>query len=315
MDKLIYKGYQELAQDIKSNIHKIGNSDYELVVGIPRSGMIPAYMISAYLNIDCIDFDGYIANAPLQHGITRKTKYNLKNAHDAKKVLIVDDSVYSGKSMKQVLEKLPSNLSTEYKTLAIYSTNKNPKYIDLYLIQLNGLKLFEWGIFHNAIISKTCFDMDGVLCEDLDLKSNYNDNEYIHSIINAKLKFQPTGTIHSIITNRQEKYREQTVEWLSKHKINYSALHMLPNIDRDRIDPSIDHKAKHYRKAKDAILFIESDLTQSEKICLHSGKPSYCIDTAQFFSPNTTSKIFYNKTGVMKSNINYIKHRLKNLFN
>ena len=46
---LSYKTYQNLSLDIKNNIHKIP-SNVDLIVGIPRSGMIPAYMIGLMLS-------------------------------------------------------------------------------------------------------------------------------------------------------------------------------------------------------------------------------------------------------------------------
>ena len=46
---LNYKTYQNLILDIKNNINKIP-FDIDLIVGIPRSGMIPAYMLGLMLS-------------------------------------------------------------------------------------------------------------------------------------------------------------------------------------------------------------------------------------------------------------------------
>jgi len=77
MEKLVFKSYKDLVDDIRSNIHLFSKDDFDLVVGIPRSGMIPAHLISAYLNIDCCDVDSLIENRALQRGITRTTKASL----------------------------------------------------------------------------------------------------------------------------------------------------------------------------------------------------------------------------------------------
>ena len=45
-----YKSYSDLSIDILEGISKVPSS-IQLVVGIPRSGMIPAYMIAAQLNL------------------------------------------------------------------------------------------------------------------------------------------------------------------------------------------------------------------------------------------------------------------------
>lgn len=47
--KLSYKSYGDLIFDIKRNIVKIP-SDIDLIVGVPRSGMVPAYMIGLALS-------------------------------------------------------------------------------------------------------------------------------------------------------------------------------------------------------------------------------------------------------------------------
>lgn len=46
----------------KNNHHKLHTQKNDLVVGIPRSGIIPAYMIALNLNIDCIDPPSFIKN-------------------------------------------------------------------------------------------------------------------------------------------------------------------------------------------------------------------------------------------------------------
>jgi hypoxanthine phosphoribosyltransferase len=66
-----YRSYQDLSDDIKSNIYKLEKYNIDLVVGIPRSGMIPAYMISLILNVNCTDFHSFIEN---RHYIKAKEK-------------------------------------------------------------------------------------------------------------------------------------------------------------------------------------------------------------------------------------------------
>jgi len=104
-----FKSYSDLADDIKRNLHKLHDKNIDLVVGIPRSGMIPGYMIALALNTDCMDLNAFLQNAPLARGRTRSTRAQLSNAWDAKNVLIVDDSYMSGKSMKAASAKLPNH--------------------------------------------------------------------------------------------------------------------------------------------------------------------------------------------------------------
>lgn len=313
MEKLIFKSYTDLSNDIKKNLTSISQENFDLIVGIPRSGMIPAYMISAYLNVDCTDLDSFINNNKLQRGITRTTKASLSYPHDAKKVLIIDDSVYSGKSMKLALDKIGNELSLKVKTLAIYAHTNNTDYTDYCFEKLDGKKLFEWGIFHNNIISNCCFDIDGVLCRDPLPEEDKEESSYLNFIENAEPLFLPTGKVHSLVTNRLEKYREMTEKWLKKHHVEYDNLIMIQvsnKEDKNRIDPSIDNKAKYYKKTNTE-LFIESSIEQAEKIAVFSGKPVYCIENNTYIEPSSINKVLHNPSSYFKLQKNYWKHKMK----
>lgn len=314
MEKLVFKSYSDLVNDIKKNLSKLNHTKFDLIVGIPRSGMIPSYLISAYLNIDCIDLNGFINNQEIQRGITRSSKYGLSFPHEAKNVLLVDDSIYSGDSIKKAIDKIPDNLKSKIKILAIYASSKNPKYVDMFFEYIDGKKIFEWGIYHNNIINDTCFDMDGVLCEDCDLESDNDENQYINFLKNAKPLYLPSGTIHSIVTNRIEKYRSLTQEWLEKHNVKYKNLIMLnleSKNDKNKIDPAIDHKASYYKKSS-CVLFIESSKSQSERIVLFSGKPVFCNENNIFYEPSLFSKVIHSPNQNFNLFLNYYKHKIKN---
>lgn len=316
MEKLVFKSYNDLIVDIKKNLAMLNSTQYDLVVGVPRSGMIPAYLISAYLNIDCIDLNGFIDNHRIQRGITRSSKYRLVYPHEAKNVLLVDDSIYSGDSIKKAIQKIPNELKFKLKILAIYSSSSSPKYVDLFFEYINGKKIFEWGIYHNNIINETCFDMDGVLCEDCDKETDSSQDAYINFLRNAKPLFLPTGNIHSIVTNRLEKFRSLTQDWLIRHNVEYKNLIMLnleSNIDKNKIDPAIDHKAKYYKKSN-CVLFIESSKSQAERIVLFSGKPVFCSENNYFYEPGLVSKFVHSPDQNLKMYLNYYKHKIKNTF-
>ena len=99
-----FKSYNDLSNDIKNNISKIHTGNYDLVVGFPRSGMIPAHMIALYLNTHVTDFESFLNNKSLKCGLTRNVRVNLKKPHDAENILLVDDSIYSGNSIKNELK-------------------------------------------------------------------------------------------------------------------------------------------------------------------------------------------------------------------
>ena len=313
MEKLIFKSYEDLVADIRKNIGKVQGHGFDLVVGIPRSGMIPAYIISAYLNIDCTDVDSLVENRSLQKGITRKTKGSLVFPYEAKQILLVDDSIYSGRSFELTKLKIPEVLLDKVKTLAIYASDLSKKRVDIFFEYLDGTKIFEWGIFHNNIISKTCIDIDGVLCRDPLSEENDDGEKYLNFIRNASPLFLPTGEAYALVSNRLEKYRNETETWLEKYGVKYRKLVLLnlpTKEERLKIDAGIEHKGAFFKNS-DAIFFLESSYNQSISIAKVSGKPVYCVEKNVFISPCFVSSLKNNPGGVSRRLFNKVKHKIK----
>ena len=105
---LNYKTYQDLLLDIKNNIQKIP-TDIDLVVGIPRSGMIPAYMLGLMLSKQVCSLQEF-----LTEDFKNKTTYRVKFSNDVNKVLIIDDSILSGRASDQT-KQMVSNAGLDKK--------------------------------------------------------------------------------------------------------------------------------------------------------------------------------------------------------
>ena len=108
---LNYRSYQNLVEDIRHNASKI-KEDIDLVVGIPRSGMIPAYILGQYFNCNVCSVDEFENQLFGQKGMTRKMKSSI-----IRNIIVIDDSINSGKSLLQIKERLQ-----KYEKLGILST-------------------------------------------------------------------------------------------------------------------------------------------------------------------------------------------------
>lgn len=128
--------------------------------------MIPAYMIGLYLNVHVTSLDAFINNDKLTSGISRDTKSPLVFANDAQRILLVDDSIVTGKAMQSALEKITDDIKRKITTCAIYSDKKNNSNIDIYLECVKRPRVFEWNIFHRRLMKASGLDIDGVLCVD-----------------------------------------------------------------------------------------------------------------------------------------------------
>lgn len=306
-----YRSYQDLADDIKSNLYKLEKYNIDLVVGIPRSGMIPAYMISLLLNVHCTDYFSFIENRPLIKG-QRKLKNNGELnvfPHDHHNILLVDDSIYTGNDMQEKMSGLPDNLKRKVITSAVYSTEYERDDIDCFFVYLPNLRLFEWNIFHVQTLSQSCVDIDGVLCKNPTHVEDDDGDNYLNFIKNAIPYILPTYKIHSLVTNRLEKYRKETEFWLKNRGITYDNLIMLDlpsQEERKRLNVHGKNKARYYKESNTR-LFIESSYSEAKEICRLSGKDVYCIETNSVVTADALSIIQHNPLRIKK----YIPRRFK----
>ena len=298
-----YRNFADLNNDIRLNFQKIADQKVDVVVGLPRSGMIPAYMIALLMNIDCTDFQSFLDNKPLKRGSTRGAKNQLTHPQDAENILIVDDSVNTGSSMEKARAQIPEHLLPKVKVMAVYSGTRIPQSIDFYLKYIAQPRVFEWNIFGHHILQQACLDIDGVLCVDPTEEQNDDGDRYRDFILNAEPKFLPSSKVHALVTSRLEKYREETEAWMAKHKVEYEHLIMLdlPSAEeRRRLKCHGKHKATYYKNSE-AMFFIESEAFQAQEICMSSGKPVYCTDNNTMYKPGLLK--------IAENNPAYIKER------
>lgn len=299
-----YKSYADLSEDIRKNLWKIQHNSYDLVVGIPRSGMVPAYMIGLYLNCDVTDFGGFLSNIQPQRGMMRKVNTVHGKVHEAQRILLVDDSILSGLSLRSMLKKVPEDLRSRIDTLAVYADQANRKDVDFVLSVIPEPRVFEWNIFHREVLAKACVDIDGVLCLDPTEDQNDDGGRYIDFLENAQPFIIPTHPIHSLVTNRLEKYRPHTEAWLKINNIEYQNLIMLDlpsKMARLQQADYMEHKSGYFADNPDLEIFIESDLKQAKAISVGSAKAVYCLDANLMLEPGLVMKLKRNWRGAFKT--------------
>ena len=274
-----FKTYNDLNFDIKNNLYKIPN-DIDLIVGIPRSGMLPAYMLGFMKNTQVISINEFI-----EGNIVKVGKRPLKTT--GKNILVVDDTCCSGRAMREA-KALLANLEKDYniKYMCVYSTKEGAKNVDISLLNLDLPRMFSWNYLNHINIENSCFDIDGVLCVDPTEEQNDDGEKYIEFLKNAQPLYIPKYKIKALVTSRLEKYRVYTEQWLQKHNIEYEKLYMLdlPSKEaRIKANAHADYKSKIYRKLKDTLYFYESDRGQAQEIFEKTGKTVFCVTTDEVF--------------------------------
>ena len=278
-----FRSVEDLFRTVRQNIHMFPPG-IDLVVGVPRSGMVAATAVSLALNCQMTDLNSFLEGkiyggfSGRQGGSTVET---------FKKILIVDDSIFSGNAFREV-RRAVGNKGDDSRLIsaAIYGAKSKHDEVDIVLEVCPMPRVFEWNVMNHSALSVSCVDLDGVLCCDPTEDENDDGELYEKFLSSAQVINAPKFTINSIVTSRLEKYRELTEIWLRKNDIKYDNLFML-NLssaeERRRLRIHAKFKADIFKCKKDCSLFIESETWQAETIHNLSGKSALAYKDMIFF--------------------------------
>lgn len=290
-----YRSVATLNRDIQTWLSRLPR-DIEIVVGIPRSGLLVANLLSLYMDLPMTDVEGFLGEHVIQTGsrfMGRETKDFLCSK---RRVLVIDDSLMLGRQMSLVKERIRSaQMPHEVKYGAVYVNPQNKNMVDFYYELLPGPRVFEWNVMQHGSMDWFCVDLDGVLCRDPTEEENDDSVRYREFITGVQPLFVPRTTIGWVVTCRLEKYREITEEWLRRHHIGYNSLVMLDMPDKDsRIRARVHaaFKAELYERTG-ALLFIESSEKQAGEIARLTGKDVLCFETRELLSPTRVNREFH----------------------
>jgi uncharacterized HAD superfamily protein/hypoxanthine phosphoribosyltransferase len=274
--------------------------DLDLIVGIPRSGMLAANLLSMYLNLPFTDLDGLLEKRVIQCGTSRKQSGLPPDQlfERARRVLVIDDCVGHGIQMRAVRARLAAaELPYEILYAAVYVSPEGLPLVDIAIEEISHQLpegyFFSWNVMHHPYLSHCCMDIDGVLCRDPKPAEDTEGEEYDSFLSNSRPLYLPTVEIGWLVTGRLEKYRKLTEEWLQRHGVRYRELLMLnlPNARaRREAGGAGPFKADTYSKTG-ASLFIESDPQEAAIIAKRSGKGVLCVAQEKMIYPDLGNRL------------------------
>jgi len=249
---------------------------YDLIVGIPRSGLLVANIIALKLGKPLTTPELLIQD---KNWMSKCIKSNKKIKH----VLLVDDSITGGKTMIKYLKLIKShNKNLKITTAALIATKESKSQVDLNYKVIYHPRLFEWNLLHSpkGIIAT---DLDGVLCENCPEGTDSNEEKYLVWIKTAKPYLIPAFEIDTIISCRLEKYRVETEHWLKKNKVKYKKL-VLWNLlsKQERMGKNAKYKISELLRVKPD-MFFESSKIEAARIWMMTTIPTLCVDEMVLF--------------------------------
>lgn len=290
-----YRSVSELNADTRRLARELP-TDIGLVVGVPRSGLLAANLLCLNLDVPMTDVEGLCEGRILQTGYRYDGAQSLD---DVGTVLVLDDSVDTGREMtrtKERLEGMDFPFDIEYG--AVYISSQGHQYVDHWADVVGKPRVFEWNLMHHPILEYCCVDIDGILCRDPTRAENDDGPRYREYLRTVEPRVVPTEKIGWLVTCRLERYRDETEAWLDDVGVEYDNLVMmdLPSKEeRQRRNNHAEYKAQVY-ESTGAELFIESSPKQAAEICERTNRPVHCYETNEMVTPDRLDRLYGTST-------------------
>ena len=252
----------EMARELSSSIRPRSH-----IVGIPRSGMLPASIMATLTDGQLWQTTGSGVE-PISSGL----RYDRLGSKPAM-VYLVDDSIWSGMAMGRAAEAIHKKWpKAQIERIALISHSSAVRKVERFH-SVYDHHFFEWNYANGPFSDRIAWDMDGVLCEDFTAGEVKTETRYLKA-----LRQMPTTTIRpvkhplTIITARPERFRLETMKWLTASSFRVENLIMSPwtKIDGHDADKVARWKADEFNKLlDDKTIYVESDRSLAHGIFQH----------------------------------------------
>lgn len=275
------RSFNDLNLAVANGLHLIDRSRFDVVVGIPRSGMLPATLIATHFQLPLTDVASFARGVLWgRSGVSAPVPARAR-------VLLVDDSCNKGTAMARAVAAIRKNAGA-ISRLAVfgpYQLADPASVVDIVLAECRGPRIFQWNMWKHKRMPRWGFDFDGVICRDPTSRENDDGPAYLKFLREAEPVHLPARPIGPIITGRLEKYRGETEAYLARHGVQHAGLHMMPFATKaERMAAGGRGQWKAEVAAGLGLeMFIESNPKQAGIIARRASIPVWCTTTQEVF--------------------------------
>lgn len=219
----------------------------DLIVGVPRSGMLVASIVATKMARPLATPDALVSGMSWAGA-------DIPRPPAIRRALLIDDSVSTGRSLQAAVATVRTALpGIEVVTGALIVTEAGRALVDIYHSVIPQPRLFEWNLLH-AKRGSLAIDLDGVLSENCPPGVDADEARYGHWLDHARPHLIPAFEVDAIVSGRLERYRPVTEAWLRRHHVRYGEL-ILWDL------PSKDLRRGHHARFKaDALLRLKPEM-------------------------------------------------------
>ncbi len=282
-----FRSVEALNLALIAQLHTLG--DVDCVVAVPRSGLVPATLVSLYRNVELFTAPEMFERGESVHGVTRSPRAS--GGEKRRRVLVVDDSCNTGDSITEAVARVRrADPSARVESFVVYATAHSTSAVDRWCEIVDQPRVFEWNLLHHPLANSFGFDLDGIFCPDPVVGPDGDGAEMAAFYRDAPVRIAPTYPVGAIITSRTHDHEDVTRQWLADHSVGYDEIHFFPGSAdaRRALGLHAAYKARVYA-ASDLALFVESDPSQAYEIQRITGRPVVCWSERRSLHSETPS--------------------------
>jgi len=192
------------------------------IVGIARSGLIPASVLSTVLGSELWSID--------QHSLELQplgTGTRMKDVAVDGSTLLVDDSTWTGNAMARCRQAVERTFGDRPECLAIYGP-PSAKLAGVRILRRMHNHWFQWNMPNAPFVDRLGWDLDGVFCRDFSIDEDDDGPRYLKAMRTMRPTWVRPRKPITIVTARLERYRSETEAWLASQRIPVRRLVMGP---------------------------------------------------------------------------------------
>jgi hypoxanthine phosphoribosyltransferase len=277
--KVEWRGYADMEALCRAHIERVRALRPDVIVGIPRSGMLPASLLALALGLPLVDLHSFVAGRMWAISDDREA-----SPLRARRVLIVDDASAYGIAMPRAVRMVTAaQPAAKVMTCAVFATPNSVPRFDIAMEAVAKPRIFEWNWWRSGKLAYCCLDIDGVICRDPTGQQRRDPALYSDFVANAAPLWVPLKRVGALVTGRDRAHRSGTEDWMRRHGVSYGALHMHDGPSPRNAEKHARSKADFYA-ASPASLFIESSDKQAALIAQFAGKPVVAIETRRLYA-------------------------------
>lgn len=276
--KIEWRSHEHMVSMCRAHAQKVRALNPDVIIGIPRSGMIPATHLATTLGLPLADLHSFCAGR-----MWNISDDKAASALKGRRVLIVDDASAYRAAMPRAVEMVQKAVpGADVLKCAVYVTPGAVSEFDVAMDVCPKPRLFEWNWWRSGKLLYCCLDIDGVICLDPTRDQKRDPEQYRHFLGNASPLYLPRKGVGALVTGRSAAFRTETEDWMRRNGVKFQKMHMFDGPSPRDKEKHSRSKADFYRKS-DYGLFLESNDKQAAMISEMSGKDVVCIGSMKLY--------------------------------